>query len=171
MKKQFLEVGKILKTCGLSGAVKVQHWCDSSYVFKNFKYVYFDSEGKLKFGLNVLSFKKNFLILKLTNINSIEQANKFIGKILFARRSDFNLLDNRSFIQDLIGASVVNHLDINLCYGTIVDVLKYSANDVYIVKSSNNKEFLIPVIDEIIVKKKLEKNLILIKPMEGLFDV
>lgn len=171
MKKQFLEVGKVLRVHGLNGALKVQHWCDSSSVFKNFRHVFLNSEGSSKIKINTISLETNFVILKFFGINSIEQAATFVGKILFADRSSFKLPSNRSFIQDLIGASVVDHLNSNLCYGKLTDVLNFGANDIYKIKNANGKEFLIPAIDEIIIKKDLNKNLVFIKPMKGLFDV
>lgn len=171
MKKPFLEIGKILKTHGLNGAVKVQHWCDDSSVFKNFDHVFFDSNGEFKAKINFLSLKDSSVVLKFDGIDTIEKANQLIGKILFANRSSFNIPKGRSFIQDLIGTSVVNYLDANLCYGKITNVLNYGANDIYVVKNFDKKEYLIPVIDEIVISKDLDKNLVFIKPMEGLFDV
>lgn len=171
MNKQFLEVGKVLKTHGLHGALKVQHWCDNSYVFKNFNHIYFSADGEGKIKVNILNFKDSFVVLKFVGIDSINKAFEFVGRVLFAHRSDFKIPNNRSFIQDLIGASVVDCLDKNLCYGKIVDVLNYGANDIYKIKNSFGREFLIPVINSVVREKKLDEGLILINPMEGLFDV
>ena len=170
MKKQFLEVGKVLKVHGLDGSVKVQHWCDNSSVFKNFEHVFFDAQGELKTKIRIISLKSDFVILKFSGVNSIEQAVGFIGKILFVNRSSLKLPSGRYFIQDLIGASVVDSSNPDLCYGKVTDVLNFGANDIYKIKSHEGKEILIPAINEIIIKKNLAENLIFIKPMEGLFN-
>ena len=40
----------------------------------------------------------------------------------------------------------------------------------YSVKSPEGREYLIPVIDDIVIEKKVEEGVILIRPMKGLFD-
>lgn len=171
MKKEFIEVGRIVRTHGLDGCVKVEHWCDDALVFRQFTYLFLDNEGKTKKQISSLKFSGNSVILKFSDINSIDFADDLVGKVLFVDRVSFKLPANRFFIQDLIGMKVVDYSDVGLCYGSVKNVLNYGATDIYVVERSDNKEILIPVIDEIVLKKDFENGLIFIKPMEGLFDV
>lgn len=169
--KKLLEVGQIVKPHGLLGAVKVQHWCDSSLVFKQFKNIYFDSFGLCAHKIEFLKFIGDCVVLKLVSLNSLDEVKNYVDSILYADRFDFNLLDGRVFIQDLLGCSVVDYLNVEKCYGVVVDVFNYGANDIYKIKNSEGLEFLIPVVKEIVINKDINNRLIFIKPMKGLFDV
>ena len=73
------------------------------------------------------------------------------------------------FVQDIIGCEV---RDINdgTVYGKVTDVLYTGANDVYEIKASDGKTYLMPKIDEIVKKINVYEEYILIEPMKGLFD-
>ena len=71
--KKLLEVGQIVKPHGLLGAVKVQHWCDSSLVFKQFKNIYFDSFGLCAHKIEFLKFIGDCVVLKLVSLNSLDE--------------------------------------------------------------------------------------------------
>ena len=53
--------------------------------------------------------------------------------------------------------------------GTLSDVMWLPSNDVYLVKN-NFKEYLIPIIPEIIKKVDYSKMQIVIEPIDGLID-
>ncbi len=168
--KQFLEVGKIVGTHGLCGDVKVESWCDSLKVFEDFRVLYFDCYGIDAQKVSNLKFTNKHVIIAFENFFSINLALGLVNKIVYANRDDFNLLPNQHFVQDLIGFSVINHQNLDEIYGVIINVLVYSANDVYEVAMKNGKRVLIPAIDDIIIKKDFNQKKMFIVPMEGLFD-
>ena len=88
--------------------------------------------------------------------------------MLYINRNDIKLENGRSFIQDIIGCSVID-IDTNENYGKVTDVITGIANDVWCVEN-NGKEYLLPAIDSVIAEKKLEESVILIKPLKGIFD-
>ena len=169
MRKKFLEVGKIVSTHGLKGDVKVDPWCDDGGFLCEFEELYLDSAGKEK--IKVLSAKvhKNIVLMRLEGIDSIEKAELLRGKILFMDRDDVELPEGEHFIQDILGLSVFD-VDTNRCYGRVTDVLKTGANDVYQVTSDDGKDYLIPVIDEVICEVDVDNNFMKIRPLKGIFD-
>lgn len=165
---EFLEVGKIVSTKGLKGEIVVECWCDSPEFLGRFKELYL-KKGKEKF--NVLKFRKhkrNAVIL-LDKIDNIDKAEKLRGLVLYINRKDIKLEKGRYFIQDLIGLEVID-IETNRNYGKITDVLKTGANDVYQVTGSNGKDYLIPVIKDVVKKVDILNNKVLIKPLRGIFD-
>ena len=54
--------------------------------------------------------------------------------------------------------------------GTVVDVLQTRANDVYIVKTPNKKEILIPAIKQVVKVIDLENGKMIIRPLEGMLN-
>ena len=166
-KKQFLEAGKIVGTHGLRGEVRVECWCDSPDFLAQFKTLYFD-EGEVKLSVKSRPHK-NIVLSKLSDIDTVEEAEKLRGRVVFINRDDVNLPDGRNFIQDLIGCKVLNADDNSVEYGEITDVFKTGANDVYTVKKGG-KEFLVPVVDSIVTAKNVDDGVVLVRPIKGLFD-
>lgn len=167
MLKEYLEAGKIVGTHGIRGEVRVDPWCDSPAFLAKFKTLYFE-EGKEKIAVTGRPHK-NIVLMKLKGVETIEQAELLRGKVLYINRKDVKLPKGKNFVQDLIGCKVID-IDNNTEYGVVADVFKTGANDVYTVKSPEGKDYLIPVIDSVVIEKNVEKGIILIRPMEGLFD-
>lgn len=167
MLKKYLEAGKIVGTHGLNGEMRVECWCDSPEFLCYFKNLYFD-EGRTK--LQVKSRPhKNIALVKIKDVNSIEQADLLRGRVLYIDRNDVKFDEGVHFVQDLLDCQVKD-ADTGEVYGKVTDVLFTGANDVYEITSNEGKKFLIPVIDEVVINKNVEKGVIEIKPMKGIFD-
>ena len=167
MLKQYLEVGKIVGTHGIKGEVRVEPWCDSPAFLSKFKTLYLN-EGKEEIKVSCRPHK-NIALVKIADVDTIENAELLRGKVLYINRKDVKLPNGKHFVQDLIGCKVVD-VDKGAEYGEITDVIKTGANDVYSVTSPEGREYLIPVIDDIVIEKKVEDGVILIRPMKGLLD-
>ncbi|MBR1779582.1 MAG: 16S rRNA processing protein RimM [Clostridia bacterium] len=167
--KKYLETGKIVATYGLKGEVRVTPWCNDADFLCQFKEIYLDSNGYKKLKITAIRNKKNIVIIKFAEIKSIEQAEKLCGKILYIDRKDVNLEEGEYFIQDIIGMDVFDK-NTEMHYGKVTDVYKTGANDVYEITSKDNKKYLIPVIDDVDIKIDIEKKLMKINPIRGIFE-
>lgn len=168
MKNKFIECGKIVSTHGIKGHVRVQPWSDTADFLSSFKKVYLGKE-KNEYAVSSASAHKNVTLLKLKKINSIEEAQCLIGNIVYINRDDCNLPDGRYFISDIIGCSVYDSKTNDLL-GIISDVTSLNgANDVWTVEFQG-KEYLIPVIDDVVCEIDIENEKIIIKKMKGIFD-
>lgn len=168
MLKEYLEVGKIVSTHGLRGELRVEPWCDSGDFLCEFKKLYFD-KGNEELKVKSSKVHKNIVILKLVGIDSIEQAEKLRGKIIYINRKNANLSEGEYFIQDIIGLKVYDK-NTNKYYGKITEVLKTGANDVYQITDENNKNYLIPVIKDVVCDIDINNDKVTICPLEGIFD-
>ena len=83
-------------------------------------------------------------------------------------REDACLPEGRYFVEDIIGCTAYD-ADSGEEYGTVTDVSVTGANDVWHI-TKNNKEYLIPAIDEVIVSAEPENERVIIRPMKGIFD-
>lgn len=173
MIKKYLEVGKIVGTHGLKGEIKVFPWCNNVDFINQFKKLYLDNNNTKK-EINVLSSKKasnkNISILKLESVDSKNQADLLRGEILYIDREDAELDEEEYFIQDLIGMDICDVDSEKKKYGKLEDVINTGANDIYQVKGIDNKEYFIPVIDDVVKEIDIENRVIYIKPMKGIFD-
>lgn len=165
--EQYLEIGKVVSTHGLRGELRVDPWCDSPQFLCQFKTLYL-KKGETKLSVSSRPHK-TIAIVKAKGIDTIEEAEKLRGRVLYINRSDARLAPGEYFIQDLMGLDVID-IDTSKSYGKITDVLKTGANDVYQVTDENKKDYLIPVIDDVVKEIDINGGKVLIKPLKGIFD-
>lgn len=167
MKKKFLEVGKIVGTHGVRGMVRIQPWCDSAEFFCTLKKVYLDDAGEDKLTVTKSAPHGNVVIAAIKGIESIEEAEKYRNKVIYMDRKDAKLADDQYFITDLIGCEVFD-ADSGKNLGIVSDVSETGANDVWHIKQ-DDKEYLIPAIDEVVITVNIEDEKVVIRPLKGIF--
>lgn len=168
MKKQFLDTGKIVGTHGIRGEVRIEPWCDSPEFLCAFKRLYLDERGETFIDVKSRPHK-NITLSKIKGVDTIEAAERYRGRIVYINREDIRLDEGVNFVQDLIGLEVKD-ADSGKIYGKISDVLRTGANDVYEITGTDGKEYLAPVIDEVVADIDIDGGYILIHPMKGIFD-
>ena len=168
--EQFLQVGVITQTHGVRGEVKVFPTTDDPERFLDLKKVLLDT-GKEKISLEIKSdkFFKQFVIVKFKGIDNINDIERYKRCPLLVNREDaVELEEDEYFIADMIGMAVWT--DDNQEFGTLKDVIETGANDVYIIKSKDHGEVLVPAIKECILDVNIEEQKMVIHLMEGLLD-
>ncbi len=169
MKNKTLQVGQIVNTHGLRGEVKVVSWTDYPEVFEGFEYVYTDIKGeKSTLEINSIKYQKGNLIVKFKGVDHIDEAEKLKNHTLYIDREQLGEPDEGYYICDLIGCKVKTDEDVFL--GEVIDVFKTGSNDVYVVRTEEGKQILLPVIDEVILSVDIENDLICAHLLEGLVD-
>lgn len=167
--KQFLETAKIVATQGIRGEVRCQYYCDSAEFLCEFEELYLDKNGEKPVQITRAYPHKNVVVMKIDGIDTVEDAQKLVGKTLYMDRNDVELDEGMYFIQDIIGLTVKD-ADSGEIYGNISEVYQNGATDVYSIKKENGRELMFPYIDEVVKKIDIEAGEMLIKPLEGLFD-
>ncbi len=165
--KKMLECGKIVNTHGIKGEIKVMPWCDYPDFLCAFETLYIGKE-KMPYTVELARVHKNMVLIKLKGIDNPETANTLRNKIIYIDRDEIELDENCYFIQDIIGLAVKD-ADSDKVYGKITNVMQTGANDVYEIKDGD-KTYLVPAIEDVIIKTDLENQVMLIRPLEGLFD-
>ena len=113
---------------------------------------------------------KNVILAQIQGVQTPEQARFYINEIIYIPRSDIKLKPGQFLIIDLIGLTVVNNQKEEQIYGKVTDVIKTGSNDVYVIKNSQGKEYLIPAIKEVVNTIDIENKIIKITPMKGMFN-
>ena len=167
MKKEFLEIGKFVGTHGVRGMVRIQPWSDNGDFLTQFKKFYLDG-GKEKIEMNKITPHGNVVIAAVKGIDSIEEAEKLRGKVLYIKRDDARLPEGRYFVSEIIGSNVFD-ADTNALLGVLSDVSPTGANDVWHIKSGE-KEYLVPAIPDVIVNVDINTDTVIIRPLKGIFD-
>ncbi|MCQ2461032.1 MAG: ribosome maturation factor RimM [Clostridia bacterium] len=167
---KYLELGKIVSTHGVRGELRVQHWCDSPEFFKSFKTVYLGKNGQDPYKVLGARPHGNIMLLTLEGINDIDAANTLRGKIIYVERDKAPLDPGSYFIAELIGCSVVDADDESKIYGKVTDVLNTGASDIWQIKGTDGKEYLLPSIPEVVISVDVANNITKVRPMKGIFD-
>ncbi len=166
--KQYLEIGKIVATQGLKGEVRAEAWCNTLDFLCDFDSLYLEG-GASQVEIEKSRPQKNVVIMKIRGIDTVEQAEKLKGKVLYINREDVELDEKSYFIEDLIGLEVIDN-DNGGNYGKIVDVSQTGANDVYHIKGEDGKLRLIPAIADVVIETNIKDGFMKIHVLEGLFD-
>lgn len=164
------QVGAITQTHGVRGEVKVYPLTDDISRFKNMKDLILDT-GKEQISLEVTSARpqKNLVILKFKGYDNINDVERYKGCGLYVTKENrVKCQKDEYFIADLVGLRVETDEDEAL--GEITDVITTGANDVYVVKTPDHKEILLPAIKECILDIDLDAEKMLVHVMNGLLD-
>ena len=118
---------------------------------------------------SVRPYRGDMVLLKLRGIDDATAAEKLRNADLSIPLSELAKLPPDSYYQhDIIGLRVFTLDDTPL--GTIVDILVTGSNDVYIVKTREGVQHLIPAIKDVIKQIDLVRRTMHIDPIPGLLD-
>ena len=162
VKMEYVLIGRIVNTHGVNGEVKIEVWLDSPQFLKSFKRLYTDAGQELR----VLSARvhKGFVIARFEGAEDVNAAMTFKNRTVSIRREDARLPKGAFFLQDIIGARVVDE-DGNEV-GILTDVMETPASNVYVVKGE--AEHLIPAVPEFIKKTDVEAGVVTVHLIEGM---
>lgn len=167
-----LKVGKIVNTHSLKGEVKVISSTDfEEQRFEKGTELLITRGNQVVKEVTVESYRthKNNLLVKFVGIDSIEEAEKFKNlQIKIDSDNIGELEENEFYFHEIIGCEVFDENGESL--GEISEILTPGANDVWVIKSQNGKEILIPYIEDVVKKIDVENKKIDIEVMEGLID-
>ena len=163
-------IGVITRPHGVLGEMKVYPVTDDIKRFKGMKEILMGPPEGQKGDLSTVRvegvrFQKNMVLLKLSGIESPEEARKLSQYQLYVKREDaIPLSDGEYYVSDLIGLSVLSEKGEKL--GILKDVLKTAANDVYVVKGE--REILVPAVKEYVLSIDLPKGEMTVLFVEGM---
>ena len=100
-------------------------------------------------------------------MDSLESAVYFKNREVFAAREDIQVEEGAVFLSDLIGLPVTD-ADTGRVYGTVADVQESPAATLFVVKTEDGQEVLLPDVPAFIREADAEKGLF-ITPIEGFF--
>ena len=160
-RRQYIDAGKIVNTHGVAGEVKIEVWLDSPQMLRRCGRVYLGGAEKK---LLRAREHKGFLIAALEGVDDLNAAMALKERVVRIDRADAKLPKGSYFLQDILGASVVDESGAEI--GTLTDVLELPGNRVYVVKGET--EHLIPAVPEFILNTDAEAGRITVRLIEGM---
>jgi len=165
----YLLIAKVISSHGRNGTVKIVSSFDFKEIFSKLEkdfYGFFGDKKLLK--VENIEEGNDCFFLKIKNFDSESDSEILIGKNIFVDKNDLlELPEDHFFVHDLIG-SIVFCNDEKI--GKIKDVLKFPANDVYVILDVNNSERLIPDVPEFIDKFDPKKKVLILKKLDEYYE-
>jgi len=171
-KEDTFYLGKIAKKFSFKGEVLIYLDTDEPELYQNLESIF------VGFGKDLVPFfiensslhKNDFLRAKLEDVNSEEEADRILGSEVYLPLSMLPELEgNQFYFHEVIGFTAK---DTNIgIIGTITEINDSGAQAIFIIINEDNKEILIPIIDEFIEKVDRINKTIVLKTPEGLVDL
>jgi len=161
-----LEIGKIVKSSGLKGRLKVLSYCESIRELEALTGVFVggDSEHVSHFNVGYCRVRGgSSFFLGLEGIEDPEKAGELVGQSVFIPPE--RLPDGEYYWRDIIGLDIVTEDGHRLGY--VTTILPTGSNDVYIC-SGGEREILIPAFEDVVRKIDIEQGLMVVRLPEGL---
>jgi 16S rRNA processing protein RimM len=161
-------IGTIAGAFGLHGDLKVQPLTDFPERFEHTSTVYV---GTARAARRVTSARLHgrLVILHLEGIETATDAAKLRGQQLAIPAGELVALPRDSYyLHDLIGLRVL-HVD-GTPLGAVADVITGGGNDLFVVRTPQGGEVLLPAVKEFVRSVDLADGVIRIAPIPGLFD-
>ena len=164
----YIECAKIINTHGCHGGLKLESWCNTPTELASLKQVYLKWNHEYRaYKIIKTAIFKQFVLMDLDTVDTMEQAMALKGAVVYANREDFSLEEGEYFIADLIGLDVI-HADSGKVYGRLSELINRGASDIYVVETPYG-ERMMPVVDEFVDHVDVEKG-IFVRPIEGMLD-
>jgi 16S rRNA processing protein RimM len=164
---EFLVVGKLRRPHGVYGEILMEILTDFPERFQAETEVYAGNEYQ---PLRIRSIRKHrrALLVAFDGYDDRDSVGQLRNQFVHVRTDDRPPLpEGEYYFHELTGLQVVTDDGENL--GVLTSILETGANDVYIVKPSDEgKDILLPAIDPVILKIDLEQGQILVHILPGL---
>lgn len=157
---EMIFIGKSVSTFGIKGELKVRS--DFNYLDKAYKIGNVILINNIEHKISGVRYHKNHVLLKIDNLENINDVLDYVGYNIYIKRSDLNLSSNEYLDSDLINSDVIND-GINL--GKVIDVIR-GVNP--LIKVRGKVIFYIPYVDEYIINFDLENKKLYTKNCENL---
>lgn len=167
---ELIFIGTIVGIKGLDGTLKVE--TQDEYEIENGNKILIGYSQKFLNEYLVKNWKTNFknlAFVKLYGVNSAQQGRSLVEKGIFINLNALKKSSKEFELNHLTGYTVVD-VETGSKLGEVIGTHPNPGNDL-LVAIIDEKEVLIPMVNEFIIKVDRGKKFVFIKSIEGLFDI
>ncbi len=166
--QKFLVVGEILKPWGFLGEVKIKVITDYPNRLVKHTTVYIGPQARA-FQVERARLHSGYVLMKFVGFDTDASVAKLRGELVQIPASEAApLKKNQYYHHQIIGLNVITQNGDTL--GTLAEILETGANDVYLVRTAEGKEILLPAIKSVIKKIDLDHKTINVELIPGLIE-
>lgn len=162
----FIAVGRLRRPHGVKGEIFMSVLTDFPERLRPGKRV-FVGEDHRPMTIASLRPHQNALLVSFRGIGTSEEIGQFRNQYVFVRKSDLpKLPEGEYYHHELLGLTLVDENDQPL--GVLEEILETGANDVYLVRTPDGKDLLIPAIPDVVLDVDLPARQIRVRMQEYL---
>ena len=159
-------IGKIVNAVALKGEVKVYPYSEPAR-FSELTDIYV---GEHVHKIENVRCQGNTVVLKLSAVGDRNAAEALKGLELGINEADLpELPADTYYVRDMIGMDVIDADGTHL--GTVKDIIKNTAQDLYEIERENGKPLLVPGVKEFILDVDLDKREVRVTLPKGLLEL
>jgi len=164
-----LEMGRVVKTWGLRGHVKLASYAESPDIFQRVRELYLWKGGRpLSLTVEEARPHQGQVLLKFRGRDRVEDVEDLRGETICMHKQDLDPLQPGEYYWfQLIGMEVKT--DAGEDMGTLREILTTGGHDVYVVRRGG-REWLVPATREVVVAVDPATNRMTVRPLEGMMD-
>ncbi len=164
-------LGKVVATHGIKGQLRIAVYSGEFETILSLSSLMLKGpDGRMEtFEVAVSAVHGKKVLVALKGFGTINQALHLVGRELYATRDQMpELAEGEYYWCDLLGLKVLT--DKGELLGLIADIIATGSNDVYVVKN-DEREYLIPALEDVVLDIDLDKGIMTVSPPEGLLDL
>ena len=163
-------IGRLGRSRGLDGDIYVTPLTDYPERFAGMTELFVGSQdGWRKSKVIAARMISGRPVLRFENVNSPEEASRMTNRELAVARDKLvELPEGAHFVFELVGCQAVEEAT-GALIGEVIDVEKYPANDVYVVRTGEGKKLLVPAVKQFVKRVDVEARTIALATA-GLLD-
>jgi 16S rRNA processing protein RimM len=177
--EQFIFIGKITKTIGLKGAVKVILLTDFPERFLKLKEVQLFDERKNEllinentkdnsFGIYDVQLYNSFVRISIKGFESIEKATSLLNTLIcIDEKKRVKLPKGQYYYYEMIECEV---FESEKLLGKVTKIDNFGCSDILFINSTKGSEIMIPLLKEFVTKIDVKNKKIDVKLIEGLIE-
>lgn len=168
-KIRLVPLGKIIRTHGVRGGVKIYPYGETLVGMHSGEKLFLSSTRRvMELTLLSLQSQGRFLVARFEEVPDLNVAESLLGEEVAVPEDRLPpTLEGEYYHFQLIGLEVETIGGKKV--GRLQSILETGSNDVYVVRR-DDREFLVPAIEEVIREIDLDKGIMIIDPPEGLVD-
>ncbi len=168
--KRLIEIGRIVRSHGLDGRVKVRSYLETPEALQNLSELLVGrsvSEAR-RYPLETVGIGKNYFILKLRGIDDRDAADGLRGAPVWMPAEKMGKLpEGEYYWREIIGLQVVTEEGRKL--GRIEAVFPTGSNDVYVCRDED-REILLPAVGDVVRRIDTGSGVMVVRLLKGLVE-
>jgi 16S rRNA processing protein RimM len=168
--ERLVPLGELVTTHGINGWLKLKPYNPQTTLLSSTLEIWLEKdEARSLHRIEASRPYKGQLLVKLSSVDQIDAAAKWVGSILYVAEQSLDSLSAGEYYHyQVIGLEVFDTKGERI--GVVARTWSTPGGELYIVNGAS-KEYLIPAVKEIIEKVDLAAGKIIINPPAGLLDL
>jgi len=157
----FLAVGRLRRSHGIKGEMVMDVLTGFPERLRPGKEVYIGETHELASIKSIRGHGKALLV-GLHGVNSPEETGRFRNALVFIKADDLpELPEGEYYHHELFGMVVKD--EAGQALGELVNILETGANDVYVIRTAQGKEILLPAVEEVVLEVHPDQRLMIVR--------